>query len=311
MHSKQDFPKLKSPAILSPMSGVTDVAFRTLAKSYGAGLTYTEFVHSTALVHANANTLEMIRTDKSEKPVAVQLFGGNFDDIIEAAKFAEDKFDIIDINCGCPARKVIKTGAGSEMLKKPEQIGKLVGRLVDAVNKPVTVKIRKGINEKNVNAMEVAKLVEDNGAAAITVHGRTVEQGYSGDADWEIIKKVKEKINIPVIGNGDVDSPEIFKQRLDKSGVDYIMIARAAMGNPYIFKQINDYLKTGNYEEKDKIKQFSEYLKLAEKHNIQFPTIKEHAIKFTKGLVGSAKLRQKLVMCKDYETLKEMMKLIN
>lgn len=303
---KNLFPKLESPAILSPMAGVTDVAFRILCKRYGAGLTYTEFVSGTAIVRGNDKTLKIIETSPIEKPVAVQLFGNNVDDVIEAAKLMENKFDIIDVNCGCPAWKVIKTGAGSEMLKKPEGIANFISKLVCNISKPVTLKIRTGINNNSINAIEVAKLAEDAGAAAIAVHGRTQEQGYSGKADWEIIRKVKENVNIPVIGNGDVFTPEDFKEKLEFSKVDFIMIARGAVGNPFIFKQINDYLKKGYYEKDNRLIHFNEYLELAEKYNIEFSDIKRHAISFTKTIGGGALLREKISASKNCEEIKEI-----
>jgi len=298
------FPKLSGKAVLSPMSGVTDVAFRALAKKYGAALTYTEFVSGTAIVRGNKSSLRIIETDPSEKPVAVQLFGSSVEDVVEAAKFVSDRFDIIDVNCGCPAWKVIKTGAGSEMLKKPGGISHFVNRLASAVNNPITVKIRMGIDNQSINAVEVAKIIEDSGAAAVGIHGRTQQQGYSGQANWDIIKKVKDAVNIPVIGNGDVFSPEVFKKRLEESGVDYIMIARAAMGNPAIFMQINDFMKKGSYGAVQPISLFFEYLKLAEKYDIPFTSIKGHAMSFTKGIVGGARLREKIMQCKTAYELK-------
>lgn len=300
------FPKLAGKAVLSPMSGVTDVAFRALAKKYGAAVTYTEFVSSTSLVRGNKVAWRMVETDPIEKPAAVQLFGHSEEDVVKAAQELQEKFDIIDVNCGCPAWKVIKTGAGSEMLKQPEKIARFLNKLATAVNKPVTVKIRIGIDANNINAIQIAKLAEDAGAAAIAIHGRTQQQGYTGTANWEIIKQVKESISIPVIGNGDVFTPEQFKEKLEESGVDAIMIARGAIGNPYIFKQIEDYLRTGAYEKINPIQLFFEYLELAKKHNIQFNAIKNHAIQFTKGIVGGSNLRQSLVQCQTVEQIENV-----
>ena len=303
---KKCFPTLDSPAVLSPMAGVTDVAFRALAKSYGAGMTYTEFVSSAAIVRGNSHSLELVRTDKSESPVAVQLFGNNVQEIVAAAQAMQGRFDVIDINCGCPAWKVIKTGAGSALLNDPARIHKFVSELVDAVDAPVTVKIRKGIDDKSVNAVSVAKAIEEAGGAAVAIHGRTQKQGYSGTADWDIIKQVKDSVSIPVIGNGDVFTPEVFKQRLEESGVDAIMIARGAMGNPFIFKQINDYCNGKEYEEKNGIEQFLEYTKWEETYPINFALLKNHLMQFTKGMVGGAGLRREIMKVKDKEEIKSL-----
>ncbi len=302
------FPKLTGKAVLSPMSGVTDVAFRALAKKYGAAVTYTEFVSSTSLVRGNQTAWRMIATDHVEKPVAVQLFGHSEEDVVTAAQNVQEKFDIIDVNCGCPAWKVIKTGAGSEMLKQPDKIARFINRLATSVNKPVTVKIRIGIDDNNINAVQVAKLVEDAGAAAIAIHGRTQQQGYTGTANWDIIKQVKESVSIPVIGNGDVFTPEQFKNRLDESGVDAIMIARGAIGNPYIFKQIEDYLNTGKYEKVSPLPLFFEYLEIAKRHAISFIQIKNHAIQFTKGIIGGSELRQALAQSQTIEQIEDVFK---
>lgn len=299
----KQFPKLKSQAILSPMAGVTDVAFRALCKKYGAAMTCTEFLHSTAINRRNKKTLEMLKTDPIENPKQIQLFGASIDEVVKAAKFVEKDFDIIDINCGCPAWKVIKTGAGSELMKEPEQLGDLIKKLNNATKIPITIKIRAGIDDKHINAIEIAKIAEKAGAAAIAIHARTQKQGYSGKADWKLIKKVKEELKIPVIGNGDVFTPEDFKEKLNSSKVDYILIARGAIGNPYIFKQIDDYMKTGTYNQKDKLEQFNEYLKLAKKHKIYFSQIKSQAINFTKGIRSGGKLRVELAKSKNMSNL--------
>jgi len=306
MRTKSDFPRIKDKAFLSPMSGITDIAFRGLARNYKAGLTYTEFVSSSAIVRENEKSLSMLRKDRSENPAAVQIFGSSIKELADAAGYLEERFDIIDINCGCPAYKVIKTGAGSALLNNPEKIGHLVSKLSSAISKPITIKIRKGTDDKHINALKVAKIAEDSGAAAVAIHGRTQKQGYSGEADWKIIKEVKDALNIPVIGNGDVFTPEVFNRRLEESGVDYILIARGAIGNPYLFRQIADLQKNGTYSYKDGIEQFKEYLRLAESYRLRFIQIKNHAIHFTKGIETASRIRDQLSKSKDIDELKKI-----
>lgn len=305
------FPKLKNKTVLSPMAGVTDVAFRALAKHYGAALTFTEFISSAALSRKNEKTIKLLKKDITEKPIGVQLFGSNEDEVLKAAQFVEKDFDIIDINCGCPVWKVVRTGAGSAMLKDVKKIEALVSKIAGSVDKPVTVKIRTGIDEKHINAVEVARAVEAAGAAAITVHGRTQKQGYAGEADWSVIKRVKDSVSIPVIGNGDVFSPERFAECLEQSNVDAIMIARGAIGNPHIFEQISDYMKRGSYEKKSGREQFDEYLKLAEKYSIGFLQIKSHAIQFTKNAEQATVLRNAIAKCKNVHEIKEIFASLN
>jgi nifR3 family TIM-barrel protein len=293
------------------MAGVTDVAYRTLCKQYGAGMTVTEFVSAAAIVRANARTDRMIITDPSEKPVGVQLFGANEQEVIAAAQAVQKQFEVIDINCGCPAYKVIKSGAGSAMLNNPAKIHQLVSALVDATQVPITVKIRAGIDDKNINAIEIAKLAEQAGASAIAVHGRTQKQGYSGKADWKLIAEVKRNVGIPVIGNGDVTTPEIFKARLEESEVDAIMIARGAIGKPFLFSQINTFMKTGAYKvlsNTEQIDTFMEYYALARKYDINLAAVKIHAQSFTVGQTGAGKFRAKIVHTKTFEELETAMR---
>ena len=302
------FPKLKSKAILAPMAGVTDVAFRELCRKYGAGISYTEFVSGAGLSRGNEKTLKMLKKSSLEKPSGVQIFGGNVDEMVESAKYLDGKFDIIDINFGCPAIKVVRNCAGSELMKYPDKIKEIILKVNNSVKKPVSIKMRLGIDDKKINCVEIAKIAEESGAVSVCIHGRTQKQGYSGKADWKTINKVKESVGIIVIGNGDVDSPEIFKKRLEESGVDYVMIGRGAIGNPYLFKQINDYLKTGKYGEKSKKEQFLEYLKLAKKYKIDLNHIRLHALAFTKGIVGGARIRKELAVVKSIKEIEELMK---
>jgi len=297
----KNFPKLKGKAILSPMSGITDVAFRALAAKYGAAMTFAGFVNSTAVVKGNEKTIKLIETDKIEKPVGVQIFGNNPKEVAEAAFILEKKFDVIDFNSGCPAPNITRINAGSELLNKPKLLYDILSEL-SSVNKPVSVKIRIGV--KNINAVRIAKLAERAGVSAITVHGRMQKQSYAVPANWNVIKKVKENVNIVVIGNGDVANPEIFKQKLEESGVDYIAIGRGAIGNPFLFKQINDYLKSGEYQKKKRL--FSEYLKLAKKHDLPFNCIKRQAIYFSKGIFDATKLRNEIMKANCIEELKEI-----
>ena len=287
------------------MHDVTNLAFRLMCKKYGASLVSTELLSANPIARGNNAVIKTIITDKKEKPVVIQLFGQNTENLIKAAKKMEKKFDIIDFNLGCPSKKILAQGCGAALLKRKNKIKEIVEQVSMAIKKPFTVKIR------NENAVEIAKICEKAGASAITIHARTTKQGYSGKADWNVIKQIKQEVKIPVIGNGDVWNGEDAKQMLKQTNCDYVMIGRAAIGNPFIFKQISEYLKTGKeikQTKKEKIADYFEYIKLAKKYDcFSVKDAKWKAQEFTKGLEGSTKLRRKMNTIK---TEKEIIDLI-
>ena len=237
---------LDNNIILAPMAGVSDLPFRLLCREQGAGLVCMEMVSAKAIYYNNKNTENLMEIHPQELPVSLQLFGSDPDIISEMAKRIEDRpFALLDINMGCPVPKVVNNGEGSALLKNPKLVEKILSKLVKAVRKPVTVKIRKGFDDEHVNAVEIAKIAESCGVAAVAVHGRTREQYYSGKADWDIIAKVKDAVKIPVIGNGDVDSPMAAGALLEQTGCDGVMIGRAAQGNPWIFRDVVSFLENG------------------------------------------------------------------
>jgi len=309
---KKKFPELKGRVVLAPMHNITNVAFRLMCKKYGASLVSTELLSGNALSRGNNAVEKLALRDKSEGLVVGQIFGQKIENIVGAGKVLEGLgFDVIDFNLGCPSKKIMAQGSGSALLKRPRRIGEIVKALVDGVDIPVSVKIRTGINDKD-NSVEIAKICEDNGASYIIVHARTVEQGYSGRADWKVIKKVKENVKIPVIGNGDVWSGEDALSMLRETGCDYVMVGRGAIGNPFIFKAVNEYLKSGRVirqSKEEKIKDYFEYIKLCKKFKI-FSLIdaKIKAQEFTKGLEGSAKLRKELNRVGDWTEIERLMR---
>ena len=307
---------LDNNIILAPMAGVTDLPFRLLCKEQGAGLLCMEMVSAKAIYYNNKNTEALMEIDERERPVSLQLFGSDADIMSEMAKKIEEKpFDILDINMGCPVPKVAGNGEGSALMKNPELVREIVFKVVKAIEKPVTVKIRKGFDEAHVNAVEIAKIIEDCGAAAVAVHGRTREQYYSGKADWDIIRQVKEAVSIPVIGNGDVTGPESAKKMIEETGVDGIMIGRAARGNPWIFNQIKEYLETGVLPKKPDLSEVREMMLRHARMQLEckgeytgIREMRKHVAWYTAGYPNSAKLRAKINEVETYEELTDLLK---
>ena len=303
---------LDNNVILAPMAGVTDLPFRLLCKEQGVGLLCMEMVSAKAIYYNNKNTEALMEIDDRERPVSLQLFGSDADIMSEMAKRIEEKpFAILDINMGCPVPKVAGNGEGSALMKNPALVREIVSKVVKAIEKPVTVKIRKGFDEDHVNAVEIAKIIEDCGAAAVAVHGRTREQYYSGTADWDIIRQVKEAVSIPVIGNGDVTGPESAKKMIDETGVDGIMIGRAARGNPWIFNQIKEYLETGVIPEKPSYDEVREMMLRHARMQLEckgeytgIREMRKHVAWYTAGYPHSAKLRAKMNEVESYEQLR-------
>ncbi len=306
---------LDNNIILAPMAGVTDLPFRLLCKEQGAGLLCMEMVSAKAIYYNNKNTEALMEIDERELPVSLQLFGSDADIMSEMAKRIEEKpFAILDINMGCPVPKVAGNGEGSALMKNPALVREIVSKVVKAIEKPVTVKIRKGFDEAHVNAVEIAKIIEDCGAAAVAVHGRTREQYYSGKADWEIIRRVKEAVSIPVIGNGDVTGPESAKKMIEETGVDGIMIGRAARGNPWIFGQIRTYLETGVMSEKPSLEEVREMMLRHAGMQIEckgeyigIREMRKHVAWYTAGYPNSARLRAKINEVETYKELEELL----
>jgi tRNA-dihydrouridine synthase B len=291
--------ELSNNLILAPMAGVTDAPFRLLAKKMGAGLVYSEMIIDQGLIYNNPQTLKMLHIDPVERPVAIQIFGSDPSSMAEAAKIVEEAgADIIDINMGCPTPKIVKNGEGSALMKTPELAFSIMKAVVAAVRTPVTVKIRKGWDKNSVNAVQMASLAEEAGVVAVSVHGRTREQFYSGRADWSIVRAVKEKISIPVILSGDITSPKDARRAFLETGCDALMIGRAARGNMWIFKNILHYLKTGIVLDEptidEKIAMLLKHLDMLVEHKGEYTAIREmrsHGAWYTKGMPNSSVLR--------------------
>lgn len=300
--------------ILGPMAGVTDLPFRILCKEQGADLIYTEMVSAKGIHYNNQNTESLLYVKEEERPVALQIFGSDPYILSETAKRIEHRnFDILDINMGCPVPKVVNNGEGSALMKEPKLVGEIVKAVSSSIKKPLTVKIRKGFNDSLVNAVEIAKIAEDNGASAIAVHGRTREQYYSGKADWSIIKAVKEAVSVPVIGNGDIFTPEDAISLLRETNCDGVMVARGARGNPWIFKIIKEYMNSGILIEKPSVNEAVAMMLRHTKMSIEYKgeyigvrEMRKHIAWYTSGYPLATKLRHRINEVNDYQELEKL-----
>ncbi len=296
------------------MAGVSDLPFRLLCREQGAGLVCMEMVSAKAILYKNRNTEELLTIDPKEHPVSLQLFGSDPDIISEIAKQIEERpFDILDLNMGCPVPKVVNNGDGSALMKNPRLAGEIIEKTARAIKKPLTVKIRKGFDDAHVNAVELAHIAQESGAAAVAVHGRTREQYYAGHADWDIIRQVKEAVSIPVIGNGDIRTPEDVAAMAEQTGCDGYMIARGAEGNPWIFRQILHYFETGEHLSRPDFSEITEMLLRHAKMQIDckgdytgIREIRKHAAWYTAGYRNSSKLRGRINEVENYEQLEAL-----
>ncbi len=307
--------KLDNSYILAPMAGLTDLPFRLLCKEQGAGLLCMEMISAKALQYKNKNTKTLLSIHPDEYPVSLQLFGSDAEIMSRMAQEIEElPFQILDINMGCPVPKVVKNGEGSALMNQPKLVYEIVSKIVKAINKPVTVKIRKGFDENHVNAVEIARIIEEAGAAAVAIHGRTREQYYSGKADWDIIRQVKEAVSIPVIGNGDVVSAESALALRTQTGCDGVMIGRGAQGNPWIFSDLIQYERTGSIPPRPDHAAIRNMMLRHARMQIEFKgdylgirEMRKHVAWYTKGLKGSAKLRDDINKVESYEELEKLL----
>ena len=310
--------EIKNRIVFAPMAGVSNISYRQIIKEMGAGLIYSEMISTLGIKYNGKKTIDLINFEETERPISIQIFGSDTDSFVNAAKYIEENFhpDIIDINMGCPVPKVaIKSQAGSALLKDPNKIYEIVKNVVDNTNTPITVKIRSGWDEKNINAVEVAKKIEKAGASAVAIHARTRSQGYSGKANWDIIKEVKASVNIPVIGNGDITTIYEAEKMLKETKCDAIMIGRATLGNPWFIKECVEYIENGKIinkpTDKEKIDMILHHYNLLKKYTNERTALLEirtHALWYLKGIPGTKEIKTKICQAKTEE---EFLKIIN
>ena len=309
---------LENQVFLAPMAGVTDLPFRLLCREMGTGLVCSEMVSAKAIYYKNKNTESLLEIHEKERPVSLQLFGSDPELMAEMAKRIEERpFSILDINMGCPVPKVVNNGEGSALMKNPVLVGKIISAVAGAVKKPVTVKIRKGFDEEHVNAAEIARIAQESGAAAVAVHGRTREQYYAGSADWDIIRRVKEALTRPVIGNGDVTGPESAERMLRETGCDAVLIGRAARGNPWIFRELAEYDRTGTIPQRPTQEEIRNMMLRHARMQLEFKgeylgirEMRKHVAWYVKGMKGAAKFRAQINQVESYEELEELLKML-
>jgi nifR3 family TIM-barrel protein len=309
--------KIKNKVVFAPMAGVSNISFRTIIKEMGAGLIYSEMISTMGIKYGSQKTIDLINFNETERPISIQIFGNDVDSFVEAAKYIEDNYhpDIIDINMGCPVPKIaLKSQAGSALLKNPDKIYEIVKKVVENTNTPISVKIRSGWDENSINAVEVAQKIEQAGASLIAIHARTRSQGYSGKANWNIIKQVKENVSIPVIGNGDIKTIYDAKKMLDETKCDAIMIGRATLGNPWFIKECVEYIENNkiidpptNTEKIDMIEHHYELLKKYTSKKQALLEIRMHALWYIKGLPNIKEYKNKITSCKTEQEFKNLL----
>lgn len=309
--------KIKNKVVFAPMAGVSNISFRTIIKEMGAGLIYSEMISTMGIKYGSQKTIDLINFNETERPISIQIFGNDIDSFIKAAKYIEDNYhpDIIDINMGCPVPKIaLRSQAGSALLKNPDKIYEIVKQVVENTNTPISIKIRSGWDENSINAVEVAQKIEQAGASLIAIHARTRSQGYSGKANWDIIKQVKENVSIPVIGNGDIKTIYDAKKMLDETKCDAIMIGRATLGNPWFIKECVEYIENNkiidpptNIEKIDMINHHYELLKKYTSEKQALLEIRMHALWYIKGLPNIKEYKNKITSCKTEQEFKNLL----